>query len=116
MASATRLIFFETGELHAIVNADQDHELEPHQGPPGAVFVDVPKAQYLACKEIRDHMALALPVLAKKDISFASKVSSKIKKIDDDKAAAEAAAKAKELAAELVTDVIALDEPVVSLP
>lgn len=81
-ATLTRLIFFASGELHAIVNADNDSELAPHTGPIGAVYVDVPRKSYVACKTTRDHMALALPLLSIKDVVFASAVTAKIDAID----------------------------------
>lgn len=81
-ATLTRLIFFTSGDLHAIVNADNDGELEPHRAPLGGVFVDVPRDAYFTCGNLRDQLTLALPPLVQKDPGIAAIVSAKIEALD----------------------------------
>jgi hypothetical protein len=92
-ATLTRLIFFASGDLHAIVKADFDSELAAHKGPLNSVFADVPRKSYEVARALRDQMALGLPVVAAKDVVVASAISAKIQAIDD-AAALQAAADA----------------------
>lgn len=98
-ATLTRLIFFASGDLHAVVNADSDSELAPHKGPPGSIFVDTPRQSYLKSPTLRDQMALGQPLVAAKDSVIGAAITSKIQAIDaaiaaELQAAADAAAAA----------------------
>ena len=81
-ATLTRFIFFPSGDLHAIVNADLDSELQPHTGSVGCLFVDVQRQAYLTCAGLRDQLALALPAVLQKDPQIGALVTAKIQAID----------------------------------
>jgi len=88
-ATLTRMLFFGTGDLHAIINASSDQDLAAHKAPQGGVFIDAPKASYDICASFRDQLALAQPLVALKDLNIGLLITAKINAID---AAAQAAA------------------------
>lgn len=83
-ATLSRIVFNQaTGDEQMIVHPDTDSQLaDPAFGPANSFWADVPRPDYLACKTVREKLALVLPTLSAKRPILGELITQRVALID----------------------------------